>query len=473
MKRMRYLLALLLAFSLVAAACGDDDDDAGSDDGGSAATDDGGSDDSGSDDSGSDDAGSDDSGDDGGEMVTGLGVDVENKVIRVGLNADLSGTFAALTSVIVEGQVVFWDAYNDAGGYKGWTVEPVVLDNAYDVPTHLENYDAFAGDGDESVVMLTNSTGSPHTAAIAEALVEDDLVAIPLSWYSGWTDPTIGQNVLEVQANYCIEAMNGVTYMSETYGNKMAIASFPGDYGQDGAIGAKIAAEALGLEIVYDGEAAVIPGADQTPVVTGIAESGADFVWLTTGPGQTAELVGGAAAAGYTGQWAGNSPAWNPALLGTGLAEVFDASYTHSTYTVLWGIGDSPGMQDLISTMREYAPDNIADDVYIISWIEGLIAQQVIENAIDNGDISRAGMVASANEITVDLQGLAPDQNWGVEPNEAIVRGTFLYDVDLAAFTPDGTVSDDDANRGFTLIEGDYVSPTAAAWNYEPCFKAS
>ena len=298
-------------------------------------------------------------------------------------------------------------------------------------------------------------------------------MAIPLSWYSGWTDPTIGQNVLEVQANYCIEAMNGVTYMSETYGNKMAIASFPGDYGQDGAIGAKIAAEALGLEIVYDGEAAVIPGADQTPVVTGIAESGADFVWLTTGPGQTAELVGGAAAAGYTGQWAGNSPAWNPALLGTGLAEVFDASYTHSTYTVLWGIGDSPGMQDLISTMREYAPDNIADDVYIISWIEGLIAQQVIENAIDNGDISRAGMVASANEITVDLQGLAPDQNWGVEPNEAIVRGTFLYDIDLAAFTPDGTVSDDNANRGFTLIEGDYVSPTAAAWTYEPCFKAS
>ena len=279
--------------------------------------------------------------------------------------------------------------------------------------------------------------------------------------------------MLEVQANYCIEAMNGVTYMSETYGNKMAIASFPGDYGQDGAIGAKIAAEALGLEIVYDGEAAVIPGADQTPVVTGIAESGADFVWLTTGPGQTAEIVGGAAAAGFTGQWAGNSPAWNPALLGTGLAEVFDASYTHSTYTTLWGIGDSPGMQDLIATMREYAPDNIADDVYIISWIEGLIAQQVIENAIDNGDITRAGIVASANEITVDLQGLAPNQNWGVEANDAIVRGTYLYDVDLSVFTADGTVSDDDANRGFTLLEGDYVSPTAAAWEYEPCFKAS
>jgi ABC-type branched-subunit amino acid transport system substrate-binding protein len=390
MKQLRLLLALLLAFSLVAAACGDDEDssDSGSD---SASTDS---------DSGSDSGSDDDTADAGSEMLTGAGVDAENKVIRVGLNADLSGTFAALTTVIVEGQLVFWERYNDQGGYKGWTVEPVVLDNAYDVPTHLENYDAFSGDGDDSVVMLTNSTGSPHTAAIAEALVEDDLVAIPLSWYSGWT-------------------------------------------------------------------------ADQTPVVTGIAESGADFVWLTTGPGQTAEIVGGAAAAGFTGQWAGNSPAWNPALLGTGLAEVFDASYTHSTYTTLWGIGDSPGMQDLIATMREYAPDNIADDVYIISWIEGLIAQQVIENAIDNGDITRAGIVASANEITVDLQGLAPNQNWGVEANDAIVRGTYLYDVDLSVFTADGTVSDDDANRGFTLLEGDYVSPTAAAWEYEPCFKAS
>ena len=97
----------------------------------------------------------------------------------------------------------------------------------------------------------------------------------------------------------------------------------------------------------------------------------------------------------------------------------------------------------------------------------------MIENAIDNGDITRAGMVASANEITVDLQGLAPNQNWGVEPNEAIVRGTFLYDVDLSVFTPDGTVSAANANRGFTLLEGDYVSATAAEWEYEPCFKAS
>ena len=146
--------------------------------------------------------------------------------------------------------------------------------------------------------MLTNSTGSPHTAGIAQDLVDDDMLAIPLSWYSGWADPAIGQNVFEVQANYCIEAMNGVDYMSQQHGDKVAVVGFPGDYGEDGSIGAKLAIEQLGLELVFDGQAQVIPGADQTPIIAGIVESGADFVWLTTGPTQTAEIIGGAALPG-------------------------------------------------------------------------------------------------------------------------------------------------------------------------------
>ena len=200
------------------------------------------------------------------------GVDTETMTIRVGVNTDLSGAFAPLTTKITDGHLAYWEWINANGGIQGWTVEPVVRDNAYDVPTHLENYDVMSGTGDDSVVMFATSTGSPHTASTAESLVEDDMAAIPLSWYSGWADPEIGKNVFEVQTNYCIEAINGATYMSETYGDNVAIASFPGDYGEDGAEGVKVAAEALGLNIVYDGQAQVVPGADLTPVITGIAE---------------------------------------------------------------------------------------------------------------------------------------------------------------------------------------------------------
>ena len=400
-----------------------------------------------------------------------FGVDPETMTIRVGVNTDLSGAFAPLTTKITDGHKAYWEWLNANGGIQGWIVEPIVLDNAYDVPTHLENYEVLAGTGDDSVVMFSTSTGSPHTAAIAEDLIDDNMAAIPLSWSSNWPDPDFGKNVFEVQTNYCIEGMNGATYMSENHGNKVAIATFPGEYGEDGAAGVKLAAEALGLEVVYDGTGLAVPGSDLTPVVAGIVESGADWVWLTTNPTTAAQLMGGAAGAGFTGQWSGNSPSWNPALLNTAVAPIADANYTHSTYTVLWGVGEAEGMQEMISAMREYRPDAPFDDVYIISWIEGYIATQILDQAISNGNLTRAGVLAAANQITVDLKGLAPNQTWRGNPNDNIVRETYLYDVDLSLYTPGATVSDEAGNNGYRLIKGPYSSETAQAWEYERCVK--
>ena len=404
-------------------------------------------------------------------MAYDYGVDPESMTIQVGVNTDLSGIFAPLTTKITDGHKAYWEWLNANGGIQGWTVEPVVLDNAYDVPTHLENYEVMAGTGDDSVVMFSTSTGSPHTAAIAEALIEDNMAAIPLSWSSNWPDPEFGQNVFEVQTNYCIEGMNGATYMSENHGSKVAIATFPGEYGEDGAAGVKLAAEALGLEVVYDGTGLAVPGSDLTPVVAGIVESGADWVWLTTNPTTAAQLMGGAAGAGFTGQWSGNSPSWNPALLNTAVAPIADANYTHSTYTVLWGVGEAEGMQEMISAMREFRPDAPFDDVYIISWIEGYVATQILDQAISNNDLTRAGVLAAANQVTADLKGLAPSQTWSGDPNDNVVRETYLYDVDLSLYTPGATVSDEAGNNGYRLIKGPYASETALAWEYERCVK--
>ena len=87
--------------------------------------------------------------------------------------------------------------------------------------------------------------------------------------------------------------------------------------------------------------------------------------------------------------------------------------------------------------------------------------------------MTRAGVVAAANEVSVDLQGLAPNQSWGGAPNDFVVRESYMYDVSAADFTPDASVSDADAGTGFALVEGPFVSPTAADYVYESaCFKA-
>ena len=84
------------------------------------------------------------------------------------------------------------------------------------------------------------------------------------------------------------------------------------------------------------------------------------------------------------------------------------------------------------------------------------------------GDASKAQDVLGWTP-EVDFKGLAPRQVWFGEPNDFIVRESYLYDVVAANFTPGATVSDE-GGTGFELLEGPYVGDVAANWDYEPCF---
>ena len=400
---------------------------------------------------------------------------VTEDTIRVGAIADLSGIFAPLVIQIMDAQTAYWDMVNDNGGIDGKMVDLVVLDNGYDVPTHLDRYEAMR-DKDSGVVFLSQSTGSPHTAAIAEMLVEDDLGAIPLSWYSGWPDPSFGQNVFESYTNYCYEAINAVDWLSANVVDgetKLAVISYPGEYGQDGAAGAKIAAAALGIEVVYDGEGAAIPGADQTPVITGLIESGANLVWATVGPSVFAEIFGGAAAQGFTPIWSGSSPTYNYMLLATPLAPALDAYYYQSAYALTWNAGDAPGMKTMVAELQARMPDKPLSDVYTYGWTEAMATHQILETAAKNGDMTRAGVVRAANETVIDYQGLAPDQSYGGEINDFIVRESYLFDIQADLFDVAATVADGGSTGSVMLAGGPIMSDITRDHVYEAaCFSA-
>ncbi len=140
------------------------------------------------------------------EIATDYGV--TDDVVRIGINADLSGPFASLVSEIVEGQKAYWEIYNAAGGLNGRTVETVILDSGYDTDTGIQNYKELAQESDDGVLMISENTGSPITAALAEDAIDDNMLLIPLSWASLWPDPVVGEAVLEKQTTYCIESMN-------------------------------------------------------------------------------------------------------------------------------------------------------------------------------------------------------------------------------------------------------------------------
>ena len=71
-------------------------------------------------------------------------------------------------------------------------------------PQHVQIYEELK----TQVVAFSQSTGSPHTMAINPQLQADGILAIPLTWYSGWSDPAISPNLFADVRPYCIEAMN-------------------------------------------------------------------------------------------------------------------------------------------------------------------------------------------------------------------------------------------------------------------------
>lgn len=408
------------------------------------------------------------------EILTDVGVD--DDTIKIGLLADLTGIFSGLVVDIVDAQKVYFDKLNEAGGIAGRQVELVIEDTGYDVPTHVEKYNEMR----DEVVAISQSTGSPHTAAIREMMEEDNMVAIPLTWYSGWGDAEIGRLVLEQGTNYCLEAMNVIQWISDKHEEEtgakptLGIATFPGEYGQDGATGAKLAADALGLEVAYDGEGAVIPGQDQTPVIQAIAAAGPDWVFTTVSPAILAEIVGGSAVAGYQGRWTGSGPSYSFRLLDSPVAQLLDATYFGSSYYTTWG-ADAPGMPALMEAMTEAFPERLPSDVFVRGWIEGIIMTEILEAAAANGDMTRAGVVEAALSIgKIDLQGLAPDQTYAGSPNDYVVRESLIFKPNLAEFTAGGGVSGTMAgggNTGVDVLEDSYVSPLAADYDFqEACF---
>jgi ABC-type branched-subunit amino acid transport system substrate-binding protein len=401
---------------------------------------------------------------DAGDIETDVGVDLEAGTITVGLLSDLSGVFSALVQVIVTGHEAYWDNVNANGGIGGLQVELNAVDTVYDPATHVQRYEELK----DEVVAFGHSTGSPHTVAINDQLQADGILAIPLTWYSGWTDPAINANLLHHGVPYCIEAMNLIGYIQEQNPDvaTVAIASNPGDYGFDSAEGAKIAAEAAGLEVVYDG-AGLINAADEatlTEVANGIANSDADIAFVTTSPGAFGSIFGQALAAGYQGIWSGANPSFNPALVApdSQIAEPLAASSYWSAYTSVW-TSDAPGVTEAKELVGDRLPQ--ATSAVFEGFVEAQIMHSALQAAYDAGDLTQAGVLNAAKSLdNVDFNGLAPSETYVGEANDQLQRTSLIFQPD-----PEGLASGESA--GETVLEDEYTSDIAANYEFtEACY---
>ena len=377
-------------------------------------------------------------------------VNADNGCIYLGTISDLTqGPFAPLGVAIVDSQKAFWQRVNEDGGIGGYDIDVTkyVKDNLYNPQTHSQVYSEIKGD----VLALAQSLGSPTTLAILPALKSDEMIAAPASWTSLWA---FEDNILESGANYCVEGMNSVDYALEEKSIKSVMAvHFPGDYGGDGAAGAKIAAEANGLDF---SAVETAPGQEeQAGAISAIVKQKPDMVLLGTSPTETAVIVGQAASQGYKGQFIGLGPTWNPALLKSPAAKALEAQYLQSGYWGPFGT-DTPAHEAMREALGEVKQPS---DGYTAGWAWSYPLKAALEEWVD-GDYSkdRAGLLEAVKSLeAIDYEGMLPEKagNRTGDPNETVFRESVVSKVDPNE--PSGVAIIEDFKAGKTATDYEFT----------------
>ncbi len=411
-----------------------------------------------------------------GPTVLTDGITVTDDTIYLGVLADLSGPFSGNVVDLIDAQLAFWARLNAEGGVAGRHVELLIVDTGYSLDRHATLYAELA----DKVVMFSHSTGSPHTALIADDLVADDRLAIPVSWYSGWAEPTLGANVLEVGSNYCVEAMNAISFLAQSHQQQfgvlptIAIATDVGDYGGDSAAGARYAAEQLGVQVVFDADNQIIFGGDLSGIIGGIAGTDPDYTWLATDPISMSTIVAGSLSLGYQGAWSGAMPTFSPRLLDTALGDYLSQAWFLSVLYAPMG-SDVPGMQAVYDVLAEAFPNRYPSDGLIKGYLEYSIALQILERAAEAGDLTPAGVVAAARDTgALFFDGISPDNVYAGTLNETAARATAIYRPDKAIFDEQGGLDasfSDGAVSPYTLLQPFFISDIAAEYQFDqPCY---
>lgn len=396
-------LGLAVALALGAVACGSDDDPTAA--GGSSSS--------------------------GGEVVGGPGIDVDAKTISVAALSALSGPPAVIGVPGTEGQRVYFDALNEAGGIDGWTIELEAIDTQYDPQVHKQAYNEIVDD----VALISQSVGSPTTAAILDDLDADGVLCFPVSLASGLAQ---FPNLLLIGTPYRFDVQNGLQWAVDEKGaesgSPVAIVHQDDEYGQDALGGYERAVEELGLDSVAELTYARTD-TDFTALVRELADSDAEYVQLTTTPSQTGPILAKAAELGYEPVWLLSAPAFDPTLLTRAqLPEsLFENAFVVSSFAA-WG-EDVPGMVELEENVAELAPDQEPNPFFVFGYGQARLVEETFRAAIEAGDLSREGLRAAAGTLReVDMGGLLPVQSSGGDDRiPSRESGVFAIDADAPA----------------------------------------
>jgi ABC-type branched-subunit amino acid transport system substrate-binding protein len=327
-----------------------------------------------------------------GDVQTDVGV--EGKTIKLGVLTDLTGVFAALGKDLTNSNSLYWKDHKVCDTYG---VELDVQDTGYVPQTGVQLYSGMK----DSILAMQQTIGSPINTALAPEYEADTIVNFPSAWSKTLTQiPGTGV----VGATYDVEIANGYDYLFQQgllkEGDTVGHIYFEGEYGANGLAGSKAVAEEKGLKVIE----AQIKSTDQdmSAQVTQFKAAGVNAIALTVAPGQTASVAAVAEAQGLDVPILGNNPVFAPGLLAGPTA-----GWLKSHLYVASPVSSFDDHADLLKAYQEAYPDITPSLGVLVGTGMATLMNQVLDDACDNGDLTRQGVLDAFNGLKdVDTGGL-------------------------------------------------------------------
>lgn len=322
-------------------------------------------------------------------------------IIGTSTNANFANVSRSITAAI-EARMA---AINRRGGVAGkYPVRLVVREANYDPTLTINEINATKN----QVVGYASVLGTPSVEAALPLLRQEQLLASPASQEARWA---LESSLLPVLNSYQVQTINGVSYWLEQQGGGAAAStvcavSVASSFGDAGTEGTRFAVSESGAKLGV--VVTLVPNDNNVaPALAQLRAAGCQAVTATVAPLQLVALVVGAARSGWATRWIASAAGFSDRIVTPQTGPAFEQT--------VWVVGDGPQWGDptlkvlvdeLLASDNRYWTEN-PDVGLVFGHAQGATWEAVLERAVADRDLSRAGLLAASRKVaTVNIDGV-------------------------------------------------------------------
>lgn len=354
----------------------------------------------------------------------------DGTTISLGVLTPQTSLAATIGGPLTAGNQLFVDRVNAEGGIAGkYKLALVPKDTEYRPEKAVQEYAATK----DSVAMYVQILGTAIQEAVLVEQETDEILSGPATLDAQWVRNPL---LMPIGAPYQIQAINGLDYaIRELDAANATVCAMTKDdlYGAAGLEGLQYAAEQAGITIAAQ-QTFRQGDQDYTAQIGALSSAGCEIVWLTSLPTETIPLMTNASTAGFAPTWIANSPAWTGLLASGELGPYLAENFLLMSEGPQWGDTSVPGMAQMLEDIEKYAPGQEPNVYFAFGYAQAWAAAQILEKAVELGDLSQAGIVAAAEQVTeLTFGDLLGDYTYGPAADRNPPRASSVFAIDPAS----------------------------------------